>query len=105
MLESLLEKVLNSILGTYVEKFKSDQIHLAIMSGTVDIEDIQIKKDLMAQLGYPFKLVHGTIGRIKLQIPWRNLLQAPVEVLIEGVKIELEPENEDQWVKHRVGKV
>ena len=74
MLESLLEKVLNSILGTYVEKFKSDQISLAILSGTVEIEDIQIKKDLMAQLGYPFRLVKGNIRKIKLQIPWRSLL-------------------------------
>lgn len=37
MLESLMERILNSILGTYVEKFKSDQIHLGIMSGVVDI--------------------------------------------------------------------
>ena len=85
MLETILEKILNWILGTYVEKFSSDQIHLAILSGKVDIKDIYIKKDIMQQLNLPFKLKQGQIGKVILRIPWRQITSAPVDIIISDI--------------------
>lgn len=94
MLEKIVEKILNRILGSFVENFKSEQISLALLSGKVDIQDIVIKKDIMKQYGFPFKILKGTIGRVQLVIPWRQITQVPVEVSIKDVCVSLQVEED-----------
>lgn len=97
MLETILEKILNWILGTFVEKFKSDQIHLAILSGKIDISDVLIKKDIMQYFWLPFKLKIGSIGKIMLRIPWTKITSAPVDIIISDILIVVEPEDRQNW--------
>lgn len=87
MLETILEKILNWILGTFVEKFTSDQIHLAILAGKVDIKDIYVKKDIMQQFKLPFKLKQGQIGKVMLRIPWTQITSAPVDIIISDIDV------------------
>ena len=49
---------------------------------------------MLADLGLPFSVVHGHIGKISLDIPWKQLFptpKKPVVVVIEGVYLVVSP--------------
>ena len=61
--------VLNRVLGDWVKDLNSDQLNLSIFSGEVSLENLKLKEDVLHHLGFPFELMHGSIGAIKLKIP------------------------------------
>ena len=42
-------------------------------------------------LELPVELIHSTIGRLVMKVPWNKLSSAPVEVLIEDILIVIAP--------------
>lgn len=44
-------------------------------------------------LELPVELIHSTIGRLVMKVPWNKLSSAPVEVLIEDILIVIAPKD------------
>ncbi|SOV18191.1 conserved Plasmodium protein, unknown function [Plasmodium sp. gorilla clade G2] len=90
MFESLVEKLLNKFLAPYVEGIERN-LHLGVWSGNIVLENLKLKPQITEILDLSFKIIHGNIGRINIQIPWSSLGKSPVCVLIKNVHIYIKP--------------
>ncbi|PFH31994.1 hypothetical protein BESB_019350 [Besnoitia besnoiti] len=91
MLEALVERLLSRYLAPYVTGISRDKLSVAVWSGDVELEDLQVKPEISDLFGLPFRVVWGRLKRIRLSIPWSKLGAAPVCLEIEGVHLLLEP--------------
>jgi len=90
MLEGVLEKVLLQFLDPYVEGIQRDKLHLGVWSGTLQLEDLRVRKDFFQLLGIQeLEVVTGSIGMIQLQVPWSSLTSGKVSLIIERVDVRL----------------
>jgi vacuolar protein sorting-associated protein 13A/C len=97
MFEALLEKLLERILGEYVEGISKDQMKVGIWSGNVDISYLRLKSSILAQLNLPFELKFGMIENLKMKIPWKSLSTASVEVQLRGLYFLITPKHKSTW--------
>lgn len=109
MLEGLVTWVLNNYLGKYVENLNTDQLSIALLSGTginlkcvhlntsvfllgeVELENLPLKKDALRHLGLPIEIKSGFIGKLKLQIPVTQIRSAPWVIVIEQLYVVASP--------------
>jgi vacuolar protein sorting-associated protein 13D len=91
MLEGLAAWVLNNYLGKYVENLNTDQLSIALLSGKVELENLPLKKDALRHLGLPIEIKAGFIGKVKLQIPVRQIRSAPWVIAIEQLYLVASP--------------
>lgn len=91
MLEGLVAWVLNNYLGKYVENLNTDQLSIALLSGKVELENLPLKKDALRHFGLPIEIKAGFIGKVKLQIPVRQIRSAPWVIGIEQLYLVASP--------------
>lgn len=108
MLEGLVAWVLNNYLGKYVENLNTDQLSVALLSGNffclnnkcvsifvfigeVELENLPLKKDALRHFGLPIQIKTGFIGKVKLQIPVRQIRSAPWVIIIEQLYLVATP--------------
>ncbi|XP_053148105.1 intermembrane lipid transfer protein VPS13A isoform X2 [Hemicordylus capensis] len=89
--ESVVVDVLNRFLGDYVVNLDSSQLSLGIWGGAVALKNLEIKENALYQFDVPFKVKAGHIGKLNLQIPWKNLYTQPVEAVLEEVYLLIVP--------------
>ncbi|CCJ30884.1 unnamed protein product [Pneumocystis jirovecii] len=97
MLESLVAGILKKFLGSYVENFDPKQLNIGIWKG-----------DALSIFKLPINIFEGFLGELILQIPWSNLKNKPVKVIIENVFLlafpkdnqEYSQEEEDQRIQN-----
>lgn len=97
MLEGLISSVLNRFLGTFIEDLDSDQLNISLWSGSVKLENLQIKPTLFDTMPLPFTLHYGKIGKIELEIPVINIASSPLKIKISDVFIFIKPKHFDMW--------
>ncbi|KRT79632.1 hypothetical protein AMK59_7633 [Oryctes borbonicus] len=97
MLEGLVAWVLNNYLGKYVENLNTDQLSIALLSGEVELENLPLRKDAFRHLGLPIEIKAGFIGKVKLQIPVRQIRSAPWVIVIEQLYVVASPLPIHKW--------
>jgi vacuolar protein sorting-associated protein 13A/C len=91
-LSSLLVYYLSRALGTLFEgDFTENNISLEISSGFFSLENVQLKEQFFSDLPVSMVLSHGSIGKLDISIPWKNMGSAPLTVSLDGVNILLTP--------------
>jgi vacuolar protein sorting-associated protein 13A/C len=91
MFESFLEKILNRVIGQYVEGIQKEDMKVGLLSGNVEIKNLKLKKQILEELKLPFSLKFGKIDRLKLQVPWKNLSGSAVIANLEGLYLLITP--------------
>ncbi|KAI0218945.1 Vacuolar protein sorting-associated protein 13 [Massospora cicadina] len=94
MFESVIANVLNKFLGDYVENFQSNQLNIAIWNGDVKLKNLRLKKEALYKLRLPLEFREGFLGELTLKIPWHNLKNLPVRVIISNVYLLISPKDE-----------
>lgn len=69
---------------------------LIFFPGQVELENLPLKKEALRQVGVPIQIKGGYIGKIKLQIPFRQIRSAPWIILIEKLYLVAGPVNLDE---------
>ncbi|VDN11900.1 unnamed protein product [Dibothriocephalus latus] len=85
--ESLVADVINRFLGSYLEKLNASQLRLGLLSGNVVLENVAVRTTAFDDLSLPVRVLHGHIGRLTLQIPFKNLYTEPVIAELDGLHI------------------
>lgn len=85
MFEGLVALLLNRVLGDYIENFDPKQLNIGIWSGDVRLSDLRLRKESLDKFKLPLDVSFGHLGNLTLLIPWSNLKQKPVKVVIEDV--------------------
>ena len=68
MLEGIVEKIVQKLLGEYIDGFDSNNLHIGIWSGEVTIKNVRLKKTVLQKLGLPLELKYSIIQHIVLKI-------------------------------------
>ncbi|KAL7273138.1 Vacuolar protein sorting-associated protein 13 [Rhizina undulata] len=97
MLEGLIATLMNRFLGMYIKNFDSTQLNVGIWSGDVKLRNLELKKEALDQLKLPLNISEGHLGQLTLQIPWSNLKNKPVKVLIEDVYLLANPKSDQEY--------
>jgi vacuolar protein sorting-associated protein 13A/C len=98
MFEALVERLLNKILGEYIENFSAENLSIGIWSGEVVLKNVVLKKDVIKRLNLPFRIRYSRLGCLKMNIPWKSLTSSKIEVLLEGFELILEEIPQTEWV-------
>lgn len=93
--------VLNSVLGSWVDNINSEQLKLSIFSGEVKLKDLKLKDSAIESLGFPFKLLSGTISMLTVNIPWTKLGSSPLQIRVEEVYALISPSSPSTWNEQR----
>lgn len=80
-----MANLLNRVLGLYVENFDLRQLNIGIWLGAVTLKHLQLKRELLDQLGLPVDVVFGELEELLLVIPWLNLKLKPVQISVNGL--------------------
>ncbi|CAH1112949.1 unnamed protein product [Psylliodes chrysocephalus] len=91
MLEGAVARVLNQLLGKYVVDLDTENLNVGIFSGQVQLTDLKLKPEALYELNLPIEVRVGTIGKIRLQIPWTSLWSQPIIINIEDLHIVAGP--------------
>lgn len=93
--------VLNRVLGDWVKDLNSDQLNLSIFSGEISLENLSLKEDILHILGFPFDLSYGSIGKIKVKIPWSSLFSSSLSIEVLDVYAYLTPKKPQDWKEEK----
>lgn len=72
---------------------------MKFFSGSVELENLPLKKGALRQLGLPVHLKHGLIGKIKLKVPVTQLRSAPWIIAVEHLTVVLKPSSIQEVLK------
>lgn len=64
-----------------------------MFTGEVELENLPLKKNAFNNLGIPLRVQAGFVGKIKLQIPLRQIRSAPWVIIIEQLYLVATPIN------------
>ncbi|XP_020286741.1 vacuolar protein sorting-associated protein 13D isoform X3 [Pseudomyrmex gracilis] len=97
MLEGLVAWVLNNYLGKYVENLNTDQLSIALLSGEVELENLPLKREALRHIGLPVEIKAGFIGKVRLQVPVRQIRTASWVIGIEQLYLVAGPINLNEY--------
>eukprot|EP01116_Phalansterium_solitarium_P019875 TRINITY_DN5713_c0_g1_i3.p1 TRINITY_DN5713_c0_g1~~TRINITY_DN5713_c0_g1_i3.p1 ORF type:complete len:1111 (+),score=481.11 TRINITY_DN5713_c0_g1_i3:113-3445(+) len=81
VLEGLATSILTRFLGDYVTGLGN--ISLAITTGTAVLENLELKREALDSFDLPVIVKKGFLGKLSLQIPWKQLKSKPCTVTID----------------------
>ena len=85
MLNSIASKVISAIFSQYIEAIDSSQLEVAIWSGSVHLENVNIQSTALSIHSLPFNVKKGIIGSIDLKFPWTKLSTEACEITIKNI--------------------
>ena len=97
MFEGLIEQLILSYLGDYIENLDRNKLSLGLWSGALILENIHIKKKTVNDLKLPFKLIYGIIKKLTLNINWKSNFTTPTEIIIDEITIVINLLNQENW--------
>ena len=89
MFEALIEKLILSYFGDYIENLDRNKLSLGLWSGSLTLEDVKINPKSINKFKLPFKFLMGKIKKLSLFIPWKENFSVPTEIIIESIQIIL----------------
>lgn len=100
-MNSAIAKVLNKVLGDFVEGLSPEQLNLSVFSGEIQLTNLRLKKEALQNLGLPFKISAGHLGKLFMKIPWTSLATSPLQVEVENVYGLISPQSPTDWSEDR----
>ena len=64
---------------------------LAVWSGDIEFDNIQLKPSALDELRLPISVNRGFVGKILLKIPWASLTTNPVRIEVESLYLQASP--------------
>lgn len=91
MFEKILEKLIISYFGKYINGLDKNNVHLGVFKGNVKIENVSLKPEIMDLLDLPIDIIFSNIGSMTLNIPWSKLSSSPVPISLENIYLIIGP--------------
>ncbi|KAL0951191.1 hypothetical protein HGRIS_007919 [Hohenbuehelia grisea] len=89
--KDVLNIVFNRILAPYVENLDMNQVKYGIAAGSVELNNLRLKKGALDKFRLPVDVSEGFLGKFVLKLHWMNLGNEPVQIKIEDVFLLVTP--------------
>jgi hypothetical protein len=98
MLEGAVAAVLQKALGAYLEGIDSTSLRASVWDGDIVLRNLSLKTSALEALQLPVRVLGGSVGVVRVQVPWRKLRTEPIVINIEGLWLLLAPQDStEQW--------
>lgn len=105
MFEGILEKILQSRLGQYIDGLDRKNLSMGVWSGKILIENATLKVKAFEKFKLPFRIKFGKIARLKATVPWMSLSSSPVEIMLDSLMVILVSKPKHEWeIIDQIGK-
>lgn len=91
MLEGIVASILSRYLGDFIIGLEGENLSFNISGGHVVLENLQFKKECLAELELPITVKEGFLGKFSLEIPWSSMGSKPAVVIIDKVFLLVGP--------------
>jgi len=89
MVLGIIAKILNRALSSFIDDLSEDRFNASLFGGTVDLDNVSIKKTILDSFLYPFRLELGLIEKVSMEIPLAQIGSSQVKVKLRNVFILL----------------
>ena len=93
MAKKLLLDILVKVLGEFVELNEDNlDLNLAVWRGRITFHNLKLKTDKLLR-NIDLAIHHGEIKSLDVSIPWTALLNSPVQIIVDGLFLQVGPLN------------
>ena len=96
MAKSIVLGILMETLGDYID-FSRDQLKMAVWSGEINISDLSLKSTSLDKLDLPIVFHGGSLSSLHLTIPWTEIGNVPVRVVLDGLCVLIGPSDDSNF--------
>ena len=79
--------VVQEKIGDFVDGLDQEMFSTSLWNGDVSISDLALKPSALDYLNLPVTVKAGTLGFLKIHLPWSRLAYEPVEVEINDIHL------------------
>lgn len=72
-------------MAPYIENFSENDLQFSLVSGSLALKDLQIKREALDAFNLPVEVHKGLIGQFHIYVPLTTLGSEPIRVVIEDV--------------------
>ena len=95
-IEGVVADVLRKVLGAFVRGIDKHSLELSVWDGDVRLQGLELRTEVLDALSLPVRCIGGTLGEVRVCVPWRNLLgDEPMILTIDRVLLLLAPRTDD----------
>jgi len=95
VLKGKIYSALKYYLDEYLYGFEKNQMEVALLSGHIDLVNVNFRPDkvnsLMETKNLPFRLKAGLIGKLSFKFHYMNFLSSPLELTVDELYLVLGP--------------
>lgn len=106
MFESIVASFLNKYLSEYIDSVDYNNLKLGLdifnVSGSFELKNVKIKSSALYQFDLPIEVKYGRIGKLKINLPMKNLYKEPTKILVEDLFVLLGPFEEKLFDPKRI---
>ena len=104
-LETQVANLLEKVLGPFVIGLDKQSLNLSVWSGEVLLRDLQLRTEALDALPIPVKAICGTVGEVRVTVPWRRLGKEPLIISIDRVFLLVGPRADTDVQRSRRGEI
>ena len=91
--EACVAALVNKLASSFVQHVWKHNFSFGWWRGTIEVKDVAVQPDLLRRaLGLPFVVLAGTVGALRVRIPWRALFSEPITITLERVTLKVRPD-------------
>lgn len=92
VLENVISRLLNTILGSYLEDISQSQIQLLLTRGNFELHNVRVRaneinKQFLSTA--PVLVTRGVLGRLKVSVQWHAIRSSPLLIEIDNLRLIL----------------
>ena len=91
MAKNLLLNILVDVLGKFVDGLAVENLKVGVFSGKIELKNLKLKTSALEDINLPVTITHGSLKHLNLKIPWTSLESKPVQVVLDGLLLQLGP--------------
>lgn len=97
MFEKAVAVVLQRVLGHFLKGFDSESLKLSVWDGNIALFNLELNTEAIETLGLPVSVLGGTVGEVRVQVPWSHLSTKPITITIKKLLLLVAPKDIDKW--------
>ena len=87
------DRVLHRVLGKFISGIDKDSLNLNLSKGDIALHSLSLNLDTFEALDLPLAVAGGTLGEVRVKVPWNNLGKEPMRIVIDRVYLLLLPKD------------
>ncbi|KAJ9118150.1 hypothetical protein QFC22_004053 [Naganishia vaughanmartiniae] len=84
-IRKVVTRLLNGFIAPYTENLSENDLQFSLVSGSLVLNNLQIKREALDSLNLPVEVHQGLIGQLNIYVPLTTLGSEPIRLVVEDV--------------------